>query len=97
MTRLTVDEIVARALRAVREAGLLPERKIAKPAGPQHGPRHCPQRRPRKRVLKGPRARQPLGSGKHPRGITTLLRRASTVDNEEKLGCAAWTGSGAPE
>jgi hypothetical protein len=42
------------------------------PAGPQRGPRRCPQRTPRKRVLEGPRARRPLRSGQHPRGLHTL-------------------------
>ena len=45
------------------------------PAGPLRGPRRCPQRTPRKRVLKGPRARRPLRSGQHPKGLTTLPPR----------------------
>jgi hypothetical protein len=71
---LSPDAVVARTLAKLRAAGLLrpspaPE---PEPAAPQRGPRRCPQRTPRKRVLKGPRARRPLRSGQHPKGLTTL-------------------------
>jgi hypothetical protein len=77
---LSPDAVVARTLAKLRAAGLLrpepaPEPAAPEPAGPQRGPRRCPQRTPRKRVLKGPRARRPLRSGQHPKGLTTLPPR----------------------
>src|ERR1700746_3873929 len=69
--------VVARTLAKLRAAGLLrpepvPEPAAPEPAGPPRRPRRCPQRTPRKRVLKGLRARRPLRSGQHPKGLTTL-------------------------
>jgi hypothetical protein len=72
--------VVARTLAKLRAAGLLrpepaPEPAAPEPAGPQRGPRRCPQRNRCKRVLKGPRARQPLRSGQHPPGLRSLWPR----------------------
>jgi hypothetical protein len=76
MSALDLDPaaVVARTLAKLRAAGLLRPSPASEPepAAPQRGPRRCPQRTARKRVLKGPRARRPLRSGQHPKGLTTL-------------------------
>jgi hypothetical protein len=73
-----VDVIVARVLAKVRAAGLLPDRPAAseperQPPKVKPAPRCFPQRNRYKKVLKGPRARQPLRSGQHPPDLRTLL------------------------
>jgi hypothetical protein len=54
---------------------LPPEPEPEGSAGPRRGPRYCPQRRCNKKVLKGPRARQPLRSGQHAPKVSTLPPR----------------------
>jgi hypothetical protein len=72
------DEVVVRVLAELREKGLLPQRQPTEPSPhqrPARGPRRCPHRNRYKRVLKGPRARQPLRSGQHPPSLRTLPKR----------------------
>ena len=86
----TVEEIVERALRAARAAGLLPQRPkpVPEPARPQRGPRRCPQRNPRKRVLKGPRSRQRLRSGQYPPKVSTMPRMAGLQEEPSTISGA---------
>ena len=83
---LSPAAVVARTLAKLRASGLLrPSPAPApEPAAPKRGPRRCPQRTPRKRVLKGPRARQPLRSGQHPRGLHTLQVERVQGHTDEK-------------
>jgi hypothetical protein len=76
---LSPDAVVARTLAKLRAAGLLRPEPAPEPAPTKRGPRRCPQRTPRKRVLKGPRARQPLRRGEHPPGLTTLVRCSGSI------------------
>lgn len=83
------DEVVARVLQRLRDDGLLPQRRPEEPpksAGPIRGPRKCSQRNRYKRVLKGPRARQPLRSGQHPPGLGTLPKRRGSCSPASSHG-----------